>query len=242
MVAKTFYITEYSDHKDMLIACIKSLMQRKYHTYKVYLHNFSNFDGIFLFNILIELSSDIKPIINDGKFINITFKYNNSKYNLYFRDSFLMLPLSLRKLAKSFNVEEKSIFPYRFVNIAYVYNNYVGDVPPFEYFDDLNLDQYKDYVTHIKNSGKEWNLREETIKYCIQDCVTLYQVLDSFFKENFENSRVNPSKYVSLPSLSLANFRTNFIKDDCKNHIIRGEVYNFIKNAYTGGLLMFINH
>ena len=44
-------------------------MQRKYNGYKVYLHNFSNFDGIFLFNILTELSNDIKPIINDGNFI-----------------------------------------------------------------------------------------------------------------------------------------------------------------------------
>ena len=37
-----------------------------------------------------------------------------------------MLPLSLRKLAKSFKVEEKSIFPYRFVYIDNVYNNYFG--------------------------------------------------------------------------------------------------------------------
>lgn len=67
--SQTFYVTDYRDHKDMLIACIKSLMQRKYNGYKVYLHNFSNFDGIFLFNILNELSNDIKPIINDGNFI-----------------------------------------------------------------------------------------------------------------------------------------------------------------------------
>ena len=67
--SQTFYVTDYRDHKDMLIACIKSLMQRKYNGYKVYLHNFSNFDGIFLFNILTELSNDIKPIINDGNFI-----------------------------------------------------------------------------------------------------------------------------------------------------------------------------
>ena len=30
--SQTFYVTDYRDHKDMLIACIKSLMQRKYHT------------------------------------------------------------------------------------------------------------------------------------------------------------------------------------------------------------------
>ena len=87
-----------------------------------------------------------------------------------------MLPSSLRKLAKSFYVEEKSIFPYRFVNIDNLYNNYIGEVAPFEYFDGLTLDQYKDYVS--KYAGGKWNLREETIKYCVKDCIAVYQVLD----------------------------------------------------------------
>ena len=111
-----FYLSDYNNSDELLIDSIKSLMIRKYHGYKVYLHNFSNFDGVFLLNILTQLSDDIHPIINDGKFIDLIFKYNNSKYTLHFRDSFLMLPSSLRKLARAFNVEDKGIFPYRFVN------------------------------------------------------------------------------------------------------------------------------
>nr|WVH37932.1 DNA polymerase [Dichomitus squalens] len=39
--SKTFYVTDYKDHQDMLIDAIKSIMLRRYHGYKVYLHNFS---------------------------------------------------------------------------------------------------------------------------------------------------------------------------------------------------------
>ena len=67
----------------MLIDCIKSLMLRKYHGYKIYLHNLGNFDGIFLLNILTELSDRVSPIINNGKIISIKFKFCNGKYTLH---------------------------------------------------------------------------------------------------------------------------------------------------------------
>ena len=121
----------------MLIDCIKSLMLRKYHGYKIYLHNLGNFDGIFLLNIFsqikniffiwAELSDRVSPIINNGKIISIKFKFCNGKYTLHFRDSFLLLPSSLRKLAVAFDVEDKGIFPYNFVQLNNL--NYEGSVP-----------------------------------------------------------------------------------------------------------------
>jgi hypothetical protein len=39
----------------MLEASIKYLMKRKYDNYKIYLHNLSYFDGIFLLKIFIKL-------------------------------------------------------------------------------------------------------------------------------------------------------------------------------------------
>ena len=46
-----------------------------------------------------------------------------------FKDSLLLLPQSLRKLAKSFGVEEKSYFPFEFVNDPNVSLDYVGNIP-----------------------------------------------------------------------------------------------------------------
>jgi len=53
----------------MIKVAIQSLMFRKYNGYKIYLHNFSHFDGVFLLKIISELSDDIKPIIRDNKII-----------------------------------------------------------------------------------------------------------------------------------------------------------------------------
>ena len=95
--------------EDMLIQAIKSICKRKYNGYNVYAHNFSNFDGIFLLRILNKIG-DIKPTFKDGRIISIKFKFKGLKtkkiiYSLNFFDSILLLPNSLRKLAKSFNVE-----------------------------------------------------------------------------------------------------------------------------------------
>ena len=72
--------------------------------------------------------------------------------------------------------------------------------------------QYNEYIKNF--TDKKWDLKEETIKYCVQDCKSLFLVLEAFFKENYENTRVIVSKYVSLPSLAFANFRTIFLDKD----------------------------
>ncbi len=69
--------------------------------------------------ILYKLVSQVKPIIKDGKFINLEvyFKLNHKTYKIIFRYSYLLLPSSLSKLSKAFNVlNQKGIFPYSFVN------------------------------------------------------------------------------------------------------------------------------
>ena len=197
-----FYLSDYENSTQMLIAAVKSLMLRKYDTYKVYLHNFSHFDGIFLLDILNQLSENIEPQINDGIFKNIKFYYNNRKYKLYFRDSLIMLPASLEKLANQFNVESKGIFPHEFVESNNL--NYEGAVPDFKYFNKINSNQYREYCA--KYTYVPWNLKKESEIYCNKDCKVLYDIL-SIFLENFNITRVNGSKYVSLSALALANFR-----------------------------------
>jgi len=68
----SFFIKDFINSNDMIKVAIQSLMFRKYNGYKIYLHNFSHFDGVFLLKIISELSDDIKPIIRDNKIINIS--------------------------------------------------------------------------------------------------------------------------------------------------------------------------
>jgi hypothetical protein len=47
-----FYLTDYKDHSDLIRASILYLMSRRYNGYRVYLHNFSKFDVVFLLKYL----------------------------------------------------------------------------------------------------------------------------------------------------------------------------------------------
>jgi len=227
----SFYLDDYKDSTEMLEIAILSIMKRKYDGYRVYLHNFSNFDGIFLIKILNRLSEDIFPLINDNKFIEIKFKFGN--YCLKFRDSFLLLPSSLEKLATGFNVSKKETFPVLFVNNANIGLNYKGVIPPIEYFVNLGEDKYLEYCKLFQ--GKEWDLKLESIKYCNQDVITLYQIISKFADIIFDEIRLDISKFPTISSLSFGIFRCKFLREDCKIPIITGKIYNDISLSYTGG-------
>jgi len=95
---------------EMIQNVINLICIRKYRNYKIYLHNFSKFDGYFLVKYLSKIGT-CDPIIHKGRIINLKFNYNN--YSITFKDSYLLLPSSLRKLCKSFSIESpKGIFPY----------------------------------------------------------------------------------------------------------------------------------
>jgi hypothetical protein len=81
----------------------------------------------------------IKLLKRDNAILKLTFKYKlNEKgpeYTLTFYDSLLILNDSLRKLSKSFNVDnKKDYFPYGFLNNEELNLNYKGNVPDIKYF------------------------------------------------------------------------------------------------------------
>jgi hypothetical protein len=228
----SFYLSDYKDHNDMLIHAINSLLKRKYNGYKIYVHNLSNFDGIFIIKILSLIDNiNIKPIIKDNKMIDIKIIFG--KYNIAFRDSLLMLPSSLSKLAIQFKVDNKTIFPYNFVNDKFnkkINLNYIDNVPDFKYFNNITLDQYIEY----KLNYKIWNLKDETIKYCLQDCISLYQIIEKFNTLIFNKYSMNIHNFPTLPSLAFGIYRTHYLKD-YKIPLITGQIFNDIKLSYTGG-------
>jgi DNA polymerase family B len=256
----SFYLTDYKDSEQMLIESIKFLMKRKFDGFKVYLHNFSNFDGIFYLKLLTDLARKIDPIINDGNFINIRINFDK-RYRLSFRDSYLMLPASLRDLCKSFNVINKGIFPIYFLMDNYNSNidlNYNGPIPDYIYFSGISEEEfnikfkdksekywklnkfngitpeiYKNYCEQFEDKNN-WNLKNESIKYCMNDCESLYEVLLSFSKEIFEMFSINVLSYPTLPSLAFAIFRHKFMKNE-NIPLISGPLYDFIKEGYYGG-------
>jgi DNA polymerase type B, organellar and viral len=106
-------------HKVMKDICI-----RKYKGYKIYFHNFSKFDGIFIIKHLVNIGK-CKPIIHKAKIISFSFSPNWKKDfgKVTFYDSYLLLSSSLNDLGKSFNVDNpKDLFPIFLNDINYKRN------------------------------------------------------------------------------------------------------------------------
>ena len=228
--AWSFYLSDFNSVDDMLTAAIKSLMRNKYNNHSVYAHNLSKFDGIYLLRVLAQLGLK-KPIIKDGNMIALPINWNlrNNKIGtITFKDSLLMLPQSLRSLAKSFNVEEKSHFPFKFVNDPNVPLNYVGNIPSIDHWNDITQEEY------LSLNHENWSLKEETIKYCEQDCITLHQILVKFNCLVFNRWNVNINRYPTLPSLAFGIYRTNYMEENTIPKL-QGTIYNDIAQGFTGG-------
>lgn len=58
----------------MIIQMIKSLMHRNYKGYKIYLHNFSGFDCMYLIKHLAVLGK-LNMTYRDGKFLKLGLKF-----------------------------------------------------------------------------------------------------------------------------------------------------------------------
>jgi hypothetical protein len=206
-----FKVSQLEDNiLDMVTRAMKDINRKKFKGFSIYLHNFAKFDGYFLLKYLAQIG-ETNPTIHKGRIISTKFNSfaKGSKYQVTFMDSLLMLPSSLRKLCKSFNVETvKTIFPFKLADI-----NYKGPVPDIKFFDNISPEEYKEYI--FTYNTKIWDYKEEAIKYCSIDCIALYQILNKFNQLIFDHFKINIVKYPTLSSLAFAIFRTHFLVAAC---------------------------
>lgn len=203
----------------------------------VYLHNFSYFDVVFLIKNLSSFNAKISPIIRDNCIIDFKFKfkYSNNKFiTLYFRDSYLLIPSSLSNLSRVFKVLKKDIFRYNFLKLENIH--YKGNVPLFEEFYNISLEDYNNSVNNYKpHTDKEWNFKNELIDYCERVVISLFQVIYKFRKLIFDLFRIDVLRFPTISSLAFGIFRSNFLLKDIKIPLIFNEIYKYIKDSYTGG-------
>ena len=250
-----FKIWDYSSSQLLIESAIKSLLIKKYSGYTVYFHNFGKFDSPFLMNCLACIP-DIKLNIirRNGILIRVNIQYDKTirgnktvyKSSITILDSLNILPLSLEKLGKCFGSEFKGMFPLKILNDPNISLNYEGDVPPIKYFYQpslLNqlaynsfLKKYMDYKRTFEKNGLKWNLKDELVKYCEQDVITLHNVLIQFTKLIYEKFDVNILKLPTLPSIAFKLYRHKFMSNSYIPIII-GDVYKRIKEAYYGGFV-----
>lgn len=233
----SFYLSDFKNSVEMIREFIKEILKNKYKGYCLYAHNLSKFDGGFLLKHLVKFNIKIDPLFKDSKWISVKLNYGKKK-NLWIRDSFLLLPDSLKELSKAFNIKDpKYLFPHKFVTLSKILNNYIGKYPNKKHFYKITSEEYKTQY------ADNWNLREEAIKYCMNDCIALHQILSEFNNKIYDLYGLCINKYPTIPSLALGIFRSNFLSDDMKIPLIGGPLYDQLYKSYTGGATdMYIPH
>lgn len=115
----------------------------------------------------------------------------------------MLVPSSLKDFAIKFKVVNKGIFPYKFVNNLNIPLVNIGAIPQFDSF-DLIKEEYLNYYKSFKYKDK-WNLREETIKYCLQYIITQHQIISTIQNKIFEFFRIDILKKSNIIILSFCN-------------------------------------
>lgn len=229
-----YYLTDFNNSLDMVEKCILDMLTN-YNKYTVYVHNLSNFDSLFIIKMLIS-SKKIKfePFYKNNKLysLNLSLLVNKKIHSLTFRDSYLLLNTSLRKLAIDFKVPTlKGVFPYTFINGNNL--DYIGELPSYNYYmNDLN---YNDYVLLTKNYiSQNWSVKVETLRYLTSDLLCLYEIILKFNDEIFELENINITDVLSISSLTFKIFKTNFLKNN-KLPIVKSKHQVRLREAFYGG-------
>jgi hypothetical protein len=236
------HLNSYNENEELLFKLFMkkliSSLEKGTRAY-IYAHNLSSFDGVLLLKHLFSLGK-VEPILHNGKIISIKLivKGETKEDNkiLMFKDSYLTLPSSLRKLTSAFNIEtSKGYFPFNLTDI-----NYIGVFPKFEYW--TNITQQEWAKLKLNHGKKAWSFYEESIKYCELDCKSLHQVLTKYNELIFNEFNINIHNSLTGPSLTMRNFKTNYMPKDTIYQILDKTEFD-IRNSYTGGSVdVYIPH
>ena len=98
----------------------------------IYAHNLSTFDGVLILKHLFPLGK-VEPLYHNGKILTIKLIIKGNKKDedikIIFKDSYLTLTSSLRKLCKAFNIEaSKGYFPFNLTDIYYLFLQKIGTI------------------------------------------------------------------------------------------------------------------
>lgn len=232
----SFYLTDFYNSKDMLTTALGYLLQTKYNGYIFYAHNLSGFDLTFLYPVLSSMGN-IRIIENKGKVLlvkvtGIATDNPRKKVSFTICDSYLLLNSNLNDLANSFGVENrKSIFPLFFANLTNL--NYIGQVPYISHFKEgLTQSEYVNYVNGL--IGGVFNLREEAVKYCENDCIVLYQIMLKYQRFIWEEFGLNITRTPTITSLAFGIFRSKFL-NKLNVPVLNDNITKELRAAYTGG-------
>jgi hypothetical protein len=169
----------------------------------------------------------VEPLLFNGKLITIKVRTANGRI-IQFKDSYLLLPQSLRKLCLAFDVVvHKGYFPFKLTNFYYT-----GVFPQFDLWSGITKAVYN--TLKLEHKNKLWNFKLEAVKYCQLDCQSLHEVLTKFNELIFKEFSIDIDKCLTLPSLAMRIYKSHFMPKD-SIYQLGGEVEQNIRQSYSGG-------
>ena len=244
---KLYYLTDISDldSSKLILTCIDDMLVHKYNNFIFYVHNLGHYDIVFLYNTLLKVNLDkgyeyynLNTTMRDNTIIKLDVKIKaysktdviNYRYiKISFVDSLNLLNLSLDKLTKEFNIEnKKGKFPHAFVNKNTL--NYIGNKPDINFYDNININEYN----NIPNNN--WDLKSECLIYLNKDIKGLFEVMNEFSRLIYIYFNVQMTDALTITRLALNIFKKNYYKNQCIPSINKIYLFNFIKEGYFGGI------
>ena len=168
-------------------------------------HNGKGYDFNLLFNEIFKQNNsrsriDILPSTN-GK--ARMFKVGMLK----FIDSYSFLTMSLDKIAKVYNIKNKTLYPYEYLKNENSYKNKLGNLSIQDFRSSLTTKlPTQDEVDDFNNSNSNKTGKELPLENMENDIFILGHCFNLFVKLNMNTYRLNPLHYISLPSYSFDCF------------------------------------
>lgn len=106
--------------------------------------------------------------------------------------------------------------------------NYIGPTPDITLFNGISNEEFEGLRSFT------WNLRNEVIRYCEIDCISLHQIIFKFNELIYGLFNINIHRYPTLSSLAFAIFRSKFMPINVIAQL-SGQIAKDIRKSYTGG-------
>jgi hypothetical protein len=185
-----------------------------------YVHNLT-FEIFVFLRYLVENNTEFK-IISSNKTVYSAEIWNKNK-KIRLRCSYRLTMLSLKKLARLAEIEEKGIFPYKILDQNLKENMIIKS----EMFENI-----EDYNFFLKEYGENINTYDVLEKYCKNDVNITKKSIIKFWKIIEENGLQNNNRILTAAKLSIENYFLNNKKIKKKINI---KYDRLIRKGYFGG-------
>lgn len=228
----------------------KFLMEDALKETTFFAHNAGKYDAIFIEHHMTQYRNlQVNKLSRGLKILCLSFP----ERDLVFKDTLNFIPTSLRNMSSDFGIQElkKGFFPHSIMTKQYLENaettQFIVPRPDASVFrEDFHISakssdekELADFQQAWRNNPDPWDLKEDSIKYCISDTVLLAETIQ-VFKEKTEALTkdivrqdyvkepilLDPFRYLTLPSAVMKFYMSQLLP---KNTIGIIDRYQFLQ-------------